>query len=224
MKILVVEDEKKLADALKRGLEQEGYTIDCLYDGAEAEKRIQLHHTDYDLIVLDLMLPGRDGMDICRTVREQGITTPILMLTARDSMEDKIGGLECGADDYLVKPVSFEELAARIRALLRRPKEALPTTISIRNISLNPATRNVTRGAKKIPLTLKEFELLEYLMRNKNQAVSREQLFSHAWDFATNSFSNVVDVHIKNLRKKLSENTYDDPIETVRGIGYRLQE
>ncbi|MDP3963816.1 MAG: two-component system response regulator RppA [bacterium] len=224
MKILLVEDEEKLAKSLQRGLEQDGYTVDCVFDGETAQKRIELHHEDYDLVILDLMLPKRNGLDICRSIRSQNITIPVLILTARDGLEDRVGGLECGADDYLIKPFSFDELSARIRALLRRPREALPAQLLVRNVLLNPATRKVLKNGKEIPLTLKEFELLEYLMRNKNRAVSREQLFSHVWDFATDSFSNVVDVHIKNLRKKLAENAHEKFIETVRGVGYRIEE
>lgn len=170
------------------------------------------------------MLPKVNGLDICKAAREQGIVVPILMLTARDTVDNKITGLESCADDYLIKPFSFEELLARIKALLRRPRESLPQELKVKDLVLNPVTRKVYRSGKEIELTLKEFSLLEYLMRNKNQALSREQIFSHVWDFAFDSFSNVVDVHIKNLRKKIDRNQHDKLLETVRGVGYRIRE
>ena len=184
--------------------------------------RISLHRADYDLIILDLMLPSMDGREITKTARESGITVPILVLTARAETETKVEVLLSGADDYLVKPFSFAELAARIRAILRRPTESLPETLEVGDIELNSAQRRVTRDGKEIPLTLKEFGLLEYFMRRPNQVVNREDLLSHLWDFNYIGFSNVVDVHVKNLRRKLGATNNDDVLETVRGIGYRL--
>lgn len=226
MKILIVEDEEKLANAIKKGLEKVGYTADCVYDGETAERRILLHHDDYDLVILDLLLPKKNGFEICRHIREANVLTPILVLTARDITQDKILLLNGGADDYLTKPFSFDELVARIRALLRRPREALPSIIQIGDITLNPVERKVFRNNQEIPLTLKEFELLEYLMRHPNQALNREDILSHLWSFDYDAFSNVVDVHIKNLRKKLAFNTYGhgpQKLETIRGTGYRLK-
>lgn len=225
MKILVVEDEAKLARALARGLEQKGYTVDTLADGGEALERIMLHHEDCDLVVLDLMLPTVSGEAICKTIRENGITIPILVLTARNTTDTKVDLLRTGADDYLPKPFSFEELDARIQAILRRPQEAAPVSLHIRDIVLNPADRTVVRNGTEISLTLKEFALLEYFMRNPNRVINREELLNHLWDFNyTSFFSNALDVHIKNLRKKIDYE--DDPsiLETVRGIGYRLRE
>ncbi len=223
MKILIVEDEKKLSEALEKGLAHKGYTTDTIDDGKKALTRILLHKDDYDLIILDLMLPSMDGHAICREVRAQNITTPILILTARAEIENKVDLLLSGADDYLVKPFSFEELAARIHALLRRPVEAVPSTLKIHDIELNPAERTVHRSSREIPLTLKEFNLLEYFMRHPNVVVNREDLLSHLWDFNYASFSNVVDVHVKNLRRKLDQGNRGSVLETVRGIGYRLR-
>lgn len=223
MKILLVEDEEKLADALSRGLKLKGYAVDVVHDGKKALNRISLHRTDYDLVILDLMLPSMDGQEICKTAREWGVTTPILILTARSETDRKVELLLSGADDYLVKPFSFEELAARVHALLRRPTATLPSVINVNDIELNPVERTVRRDGKEVPLTLKEFGLLEYFMRHPNQVVNREDLLTNLWDFNYASFSNVVDVHVKNLRKKLSDDASEDPLETVRGIGYRLR-
>lgn len=224
MKILVVEDEKKLAQALSRGLALKGYTVDIVADGEKALTRISLHRSDYDLVILDLMLPNMDGYEICKKVRELGVTTPILVLTARNETDTKVQLLLAGADDYLVKPFSFEELSARVHALLRRPVDTVPQVLKVHDIELNPVERRVTRSGREIPLTLKEFGLLEYFMRHPNQVVNREDLLSHLWDFNYASFSNVVDVHVKNLRRKLDEGNHSSVLETVRGIGYRLRE
>jgi len=223
MKILIVEDEPKLADALAKGLTHKGYTIDSIDDGKKALTRILLHKNDYDLIILDLMLPNMDGHEICRQVRENNITVPILILTARSETENKVNLLLSGADDYLVKPFSFEELSARVHALLRRPTEVIPTMLKINDIELNPVERTVKRDKTAIPLTLKEFNLLEYFMRHPNVVVNREDLLSHLWDFNYASFSNVVDVHVKNLRRKLDQGNRSSVLETIRGIGYRLR-
>lgn len=222
MKILLVEDEEKLSSALSKGLQLEGYTVDVIPDGKKALTRISLHRSDYDVIVLDLMLPSMDGYEICKQVREWNITVPILVLTARAETDTKVKLLSAGADDYLVKPFSFAELVARVRALMRRPNESLPEKLTFGDIELNPADRKVLRGGKEIALTLKEFGLLEYFMRHPNQVVNREDLLNHLWDFNYVGFSNVVDVHVKNLRKKLSEGNSHDILETVRVIGYRL--
>jgi len=222
MKILLVEDEQKLSAALSKGLSIEGYTVDVIADGKKALTRISLHRSDYDLIILDLMLPSMDGLEICKQVREWNITVPILVLTARAETDTKVQLLTSGADDYLVKPFSFAELVARMRALMRRPTEKLPEKLVIGTIELDPGSRKVTREGKEVPLTLKEFGLLEYFMRHPNQVVNREDLLNHLWDFNYAGFSNVVDVHVKNLRRKLSDGDRGELLETVRGIGYRL--
>ena len=224
MKILLVEDEEKLAQAIAKGLQLEGYTVDSIGDGKKALTRISLHRSDYDLIILDLMLPGMDGYEICKQVREWNITVPILVLTARAETDSKVELLQSGADDYLVKPFSFAELVARIRALLRRPTESLPETLLFADIELEPSQRRVRRSGQEIELTLKEFGLLEYFMRHPNQVVNREDLLNHLWDFNYVGFSNVVDVHVKNLRRKLDGAGGVGILETVRGIGYRLAE
>lgn len=229
MRILIIEDQEKLAKLVKKALESEGYAADCVMDGEAAEKRIELHHSDYDLILLDLMLPKKGGDEICRNVRKMGIKTPILVLTAKSEISDKINLLDIGADDYMIKPFSFQELSARIRAILRRPNNSLPNKLKINDLTLDPATRRVFRHGREVKLTLKEFALLEYFMRNPNVAVNREQILSNLWDFDFNSFSNVVDVHINHLRKKLKLNNNHNggqgttALETVPGVGYRLK-
>lgn len=223
MKLLIVEDEEKLAKSLKKGLEKEGYAVDYVLDGETGQRRIELGRKDYDLIILDLMLPKKHGFEVAKAVREQNILTPILILTARDTTEDKIAALDGGADDYLIKPFSFEELLARIRALLRRPEQLLPLELKVKDLHLNTVTRKVLRSEKEIPLTLKEFGLLEYMMRHPNQVMSREQILDHLWDFAFDSFSNVVDVHVKNLRKKIDNGHHEKLLETIRGVGYRIK-
>jgi len=222
MRILLVEDEEKLAKAVVQGLTKKGYAVDYILDGEKAMKRIALNHMDYDLVVLDLMLPGMDGLSICKKMRDSSINTPILILTARDEIETKVNLLLSGADDYLVKPFSFEELCARIAALLRRPVEALPSVITVGDIILNSSNHTVTNNNKNVSLTLKEFVLLEYFMRHPNTVINREELLTHLWDFNYSSFSNVVDVHVKNLRKKLNLEDGQTVLETVRGIGYRF--
>ncbi|OGN07470.1 MAG: DNA-binding response regulator [Candidatus Yanofskybacteria bacterium RIFCSPHIGHO2_01_FULL_48_25b] len=223
MRILIVEDEEKLALSLKKGLEKEGFAVDYIMDGEAGERRIIVNHKDYDLVILDLMLPGKDGFEICQEVREQKVTTPILVLTARDATEDKVAALNAGADDYLVKPFSFEELMARVRAILRRPEQALPNELVIQDLHLDTITRKVTRKGKEIHLTLKEFNLLEYLMRHAGQVLTREQILDHIWDFAFDSFSNVIDVHVKNLRRKIDDTHHEKLLETIRGVGYRIK-
>lgn len=221
MKILVVEDNKKLAENLKQGLAQEGYAVDIIEDGLVAERRILVNRDGYDLIVLDRMLPGKDGILVCGSWRENGVVVPILMLTALNTTDDKVIGLDAGADDYLAKPFAFKELLARVHALLRRPKQSFPDIINSGNISINTTSRLVTYKNKTVLLTLKEFMVLEYLIRNAGKVVTRDELYSHAWDFADSSFSNTVDVHIKNLRKKIHDNS--KIIQTIRGVGYKMK-
>lgn len=221
MKILVVEDNTKLAENLKQGLMQEGYAVDVITEGPAAERRILINRDEYDLVILDRMLPGKDGVSICTFWRENGVAVPVLMLTALGATDDKITGLDGGADDYLTKPFAFKELLARTHALLRRPKQSSPLVLSLKDISINTASRVVTYKNKPISLTLKEFMVLEYLMRNTEKVVTRDELYSHAWDFADSSFSNTVDVHIKNLRKKIHDN--GKIIQTIRGVGYKME-
>lgn len=223
MKVLIVEDEDKLAEALASGLERKGFTTDIIGDGAKAMERILLYHEDYDIVILDLMLPSVDGQTICNEVRKKGIKIPIIVLTARDDVEAKVQMLHGGADDYLAKPFSFAELDARILALLRRPQETTLTVLEYKNLILNTAERTVTLDGTPIRLTLKEFALVEYFMRNPNRVINREELLNHLWDFNyTSFFSNALEVHIKNLRKKIDHDKGSSFIETVRGIGYKL--
>ena len=221
VKILVVEDNQKLAKSLKRGLEQEGYAVDCVYDGREAERRISINRQEYDLVLLDVMLPGKDGTTVCRAWRAEGIYLPVLMLTARGMTEETVEGLNAGADDYLAKPFAFDELIARIRALLRREPARHLSTLCVGDLTLDIQGHRVLLSGQPLVLTLKEFMVLEYLMRHEGEAVTRDTLYAHAWDFADSSFSNTVDVHIKNLRGKLHD--AHTGIKTIRGIGYKLE-
>lgn len=221
MRILIIEDQENLAKLVKKGLESEGFAVDYLLDGETGLNRVLTNHTDYDLIILDIMLPKKNGFEICQKTREEKITTPIIMLTAKDAEQDIVNGLNSGADDYLVKPFSFDILLARINAILRRPKEAIQTELKIKDLKLNPLSRQIYKGDKEIKLTLKEFGLLEYLMRHSNQVVNREQIIASLWDFAFDSFSNIVDVHITNLRKKIGDKNAK-LIETIHGVGYRF--
>ena len=219
----MVEDAEKLARSLERGLEAEGYAVDVVFDGLTARRRIIAREEAYDLVVLDVMLPGLDGFTLCREVRSRGVTTPILLLTAKDTTSDKVTGLDSGADDYLVKPFAFEELLARIRTLLRRPAQTLPTELAVGDVVLDPAARKVRRGDREIELTTREFSLLELLMRHPDQVLSRDTILDHVWDEGFDSFSNVVDVHVRNLRRKIDREGEPSLIETVRGIGYAVR-
>lgn len=219
MKVLVVEDEMKLNHALVEGLRLRGYAVDFAFDGLEGEALTR--QNTYDVIVLDVMLPQKNGLDLCLELRARGLTTPIIFLTARDALEDKLLGLHMGADDYLVKPFAFEELVARIRTLLRRAPQMTSDILTFQELTLDTQAQRVTVGPKTIELTLREYGLLEYLLRNKGKVVTREDILSHVWDRFFDSLSNVVDVHLKNLRKKLPK-TYATRIQTVRGKGYRL--
>lgn len=223
MKILIIEDQESLAKLLREALKKEGYTVDYVGDGEIGQMRIELHHNDYDLVILDLMLPKRSGFEVCRNIRNLKISIPILVLTAKNSEEDKISLLDCGADDYLVKPFSFKELVARIRALSRRPKIVLPTKLSVSGLTLNPSNKTVERGSKEIKLTLTEYRLLEYLMRHPDQMVKREDIASKVWDFNFDSFSNIVDVYISRLRKKIGDGKNKDLIKTMHGEGYKIE-
>lgn len=222
MRVLIVEDNRKLADSLTRGLRQEGYAADYLTNGEDGERRALMNRGDYDVIILDINLPGKNGLEVCRSLREQGVMTPLIMLTSRDTTRDKIIGLDSGADDYLVKPFSFEELLSRVRALSRRPPNTLAPELTVGDLVLKPATREALQDGKKLGLTLTEFRLLEFLMRKPDEVIARQQIIDHLWDFNFNPFSRVMDVHINNLRNKLKSN-HGATIETVRGIGYRLR-
>ncbi|MCL5008966.1 MAG: response regulator transcription factor [Patescibacteria group bacterium] len=223
MRILVIEDQEKLATALKKGLENEGYSVDVLGDGESGQRRVEAKPRDYDAVVLDIMLPKKDGLAVCRTWRAQNINLPVLMLTAKDTLKDKVTGLDVGADDYMVKPFGHEELVARLRALLRRPRESLPTQLQAGDLTLNSATKEAYCKNRTLELTLKQFSLLEYFMRHPGQVISREQLLEHVWDFSYDAFTNIVDAHVKNLRKKLKSANYEHVLETIRGVGYRLK-
>lgn len=223
MRLLVIEDEDRFAAVLAEGLKHKGYAVDIVNDGMKGYNRISLHRQDYDLVILDLMLPGMSGLDICRQIRAEGMTIPLLVLTARNEEEQKVELLLAGADDYLVKPFSFEELNARIQAILRRPTESVPIVLRVLDIELDPAQRTASRDGVPLTLTLKEFGLLEYFLRQPNVVINREDLIAHLWDFNYESFSNVVDVHIKNLRRKLDFGSEPSILETIRGIGYRLR-
>ncbi|PJA47412.1 DNA-binding response regulator [Candidatus Uhrbacteria bacterium CG_4_9_14_3_um_filter_36_7] len=219
MKILVVEDEPKLNKGLVEGLQNRGYAVDFAFDGEEGEQMARIN--DYDVIILDIMLPKRDGLQVCDHLRSIGNHTPILFLTARDSVEDKIIGLNLGADDYLVKPFSFEELVARIRTLLRRPRFSTGDIIKLDKLHLDTRSQELIVDGKLIRLTLHEYGVLEYFLRHLGEVVTREDLLTHVWDRFFDSFSNVVDVHVKNVRKKLPK-VYAKRIQTVWGKGYRL--
>ncbi len=224
MRILIVEDNEKLAASLRDGLKQEGYVAECVHDGISAEEQVTTFPDDYDLVVLDIMLPGRDGIEVCRNLRAQKIRVPILMLTAKDTVHDRVTGLDIGADDYLIKPFSFDELTARIRALLRRPREQVPVVLQAGAVELDTTTQGVKVNGVEVVLTLKEFRLLELLMRHPQQVLSREQILNSLWDYDADWGSNVIDVHVKNLRKKLFGTGKNDTIETIRGVGYRLKD
>jgi two-component system OmpR family response regulator len=221
MRVLVVEDEPKMAGLVKRGLEEEGIAVDVAGRGEDAVW--MAGSTEYDVVVLDVMLPGLDGFEVCRRLRADEVWTPVLMLTARDAVEDRVAGLDGGADDYLVKPFSFEELLARLRALARRPAAERPAVLEAGDLRLDPATRRVSRGDAEIALSPKEYALLETLMRRPGVALSRLQLLEHAWDDTYENRSNVIDVYIRYLREKIDRPFATDTIETVRGVGYRLR-
>ena len=221
MRILVVEDELKMAAVLRRGLVEEGHAVDVARTGDDGLWMAQA--VDYDAIVLDLMLPGLDGVEVCRRWRENAVWAPVLMLTARDATDDRVAGLDAGADDYLAKPFSFAELLARLRALVRRGTPQRPQVLEVDDLRLDPATRRVWRGAAEIDLSSKEFALLETFMRRPGDVLSRLQLIEHAWDYAYENRSNVVDVYVRYLREKVDRPFGRTSIETVRGAGYRLR-
>jgi DNA-binding response OmpR family regulator len=220
MRILLVEDNRRLNNSLRLSLVEDGYAVDPAFDGPEGEELAR--SVPYDAIILDIMLPKKDGLDVCRDLRTTRINTPILMLTARDTVEDRVAGLDSGADDYLVKPFSLSELRARLRALMRRESSDKSGVLTVADLTLDPATHRVTRANTDIQLTTKEYALLEYFMRNPDRLITREMAESHIWSYDFEGTSNVVDVYVRRLRRKI-----DDPFdlklfETVRGAGYRL--
>lgn len=225
MKILIVEDEERLAKNLKQGLKKQGYTAYCFFSAEEAELFLSQNHDLIDIILLDSMLPGKSGVEMCKILRKQGLALSILMLTAKDTPEDIVASFNAGADDYLTKPFSFDVLLARIRALARRSQktEHITSELHIGDLVLNIATRKVFYKRQEIVLTLKEFNLLQYLMEHPNTVLERENILEKVWDINFDSFSNVVDVHIKNIRKKLKEVGYENILETIRGVGYRIE-
>ena len=222
MRVLIVEDEAKMAGLLRKGLRQEGIAVDLAGKGEDA--LWMAGATEYDAIVLDLMLPGIDGIEVCRRLRGDGVWSPILMLTARDGVRDRVAGLDSGADDYLVKPFSYAELLARLRALARRGGAQRPTELRVGDLRLDPAARKVWRGAREIELSAKEFAVLEVFMRRPGEVLSRFQLLEHAWDYEYENRSNIVDSYVRFLRRKVDKPFGVRSIETVRGVGYRLRE
>ena len=221
MRILVVEDEHKIASAIKKGLEQELFAVDIAYSGVEG---FDLAATvDYDCIILDLMLPEMDGFEFCCRLRQEKVHTPILILTARGNLDDKVQGLELGADDYLTKPFSFEELLARVRALIRRPRNLVDPVLKAADLELDTNSFEVKRGKRKISLSKKEYALLEYLMRNEGKILTKEQIISHVWDYDADILPNTVEVFIKNLRRKIDKPFSRHLIKTIRGFGYKIE-
>ncbi|MGC2425358.1 MAG: response regulator transcription factor [Nitrospirota bacterium] len=221
MRILVVEDEQKVASFIKKGLQEEGYAVDVAADGLEGLSMLEMNV--YDSMILDLMLPKKNGIEVMREVRAKKMNVPVLMLTARDTLADKIMGLDAGADDYLTKPFAFQELLARLRSLLRRGKAEV-AMLKIADLTLDPATRKVKRGETELTLTAKEFSLLEYMMRNAGKPLSRTTLSEHVWDINFDRMTNVVDVYINFLRNKVDKGFETKLIQTVRGVGYTLKE
>ncbi|MFN8677234.1 MAG: response regulator transcription factor [Thermomicrobiales bacterium] len=222
MRILVVEDEARLAALLRRGLVEEGHAVDLAADGEEALAWVDVYPASFDALVLDIMLPGVDGLEVCRRLRRALVQTPILLLTARDTVADRVAGLDAGADDYLIKPFAFAELAARLRALARRPPETRDAMLAAGGVRLDPAARRVWRGNTEIALPNKEFRILEYLMRHPGRVLTRTMIAEHVWDYDFPNVTNVIDVHVRQLRRKLGDPYPGELIQTVRGAGYRF--
>lgn len=224
MRILLVEDERRLANVVKKGLVEDGFAVDVAYDGKDGKYMAEINEKEYDLILLDVLLPKIDGFTVCRELRESGNKTPIMMLTAKSNLEDKVHGLDSGADDYLTKPFAFLELRSRIHALIRRSKQETSPTMSIADLSLDPIKHKVIRAGKEIKLTPKEFSVLEFLLRHKDSVVSRTMLIEHVWDYNFDSMSNVVDVFVGNIRRKVDRASKVKLIHTLHGLGYKVSE
>jgi len=222
VRILVVEDEHKIANSLKKGLEQENYAVDVAYESTTGLDLALAE--EYDLLILDRMLPGMDGLEICKKLREENNHVPILILTAKGQLNDKVEGLDSGADDYLVKPFAFEELLARIRALIRRPKNGLGNVLSVSNLTLDTINFEVKREGKNISLSGKEFRLLEYLIRHKNKILTKDQIINHVWNYDSNILPNTVEVYVGYLRKKIDQPFKKNLLITVRGFGYKIED
>ncbi len=222
MTILVVEDEIKISRFIKKGLEMEHYTVDLAYDGSEGLEKSEINN--YDLIILDIMLPKMSGIEVCKKIRERKIDTPVIMLTARDTIEDRVSGLDAGADDYLIKPFAFGELVARIRALLRREKTVKSTKLQVGDLVLDPATHEVYRGGKEVQLSSKEYRLLDYMMRRPGHVCTRTMIGEHIWGYNFTEDSNVIDVYISYLRRKIDKGFKNKLIHTVRDVGYKIQD
>ncbi|HXG45641.1 MAG TPA: response regulator transcription factor [Gemmatimonadales bacterium] len=222
MKILVIEDDRTVGQYVVRGLEEHGYHAELVADGLEALRKVS--QGSFDLVILDLRLPGLSGLDVLRTLRDRGVTTPILVLTAQDAVDFKVQALRSGADDYVTKPFAFEELLARVEALGRRPQQLAPRCLQVGDLTLDPATREVTRGGKPIELTPKEYAVLEYLMRHAGRVMSRTLITEYAWDYHFDPGTNIVDVVINRLRKKVDAGHPKKLIHTVRGVGYVIRE
>ena len=220
MRVLVVEDEQKINRAVCQALREESYAVDAAYDGDEGEQLSEIN--DYDLIILDIMLPKKDGVRVCADIRRRGDTTPILLLTAKDAPEDRIQGLDSGADDYLVKPFHMGELMARVRALLRRDSSAKSTQLQVDDLTLDTSSHRVERAGAPIELTSKEYAILEYFMRHPDQVLTRTMISEHVWDDEFDSFSNIIDVYIRRLRRKIDDPTPVKLLHTIRGSGYRF--
>lgn len=222
MKVLIIENEKKIVDFIKKGLKEESYTVDAVYDGEEGKFMASTYK--YDIIILDIMLPVIDGITLCKELRAEKNDIPIIMLTARDSVGDKILGLNSGADDYITKPFSFSELLARMRAILRRGRRVeTDDALIIEGLELRPSTREVIREGEKIELTIKEYSLLEYMMKNKNRVLTRTNIMEHVWDYNFNTYTNIIDVHVNHLRNKIDGKFEKKLIHTIRGVGYIMK-
>ncbi len=221
MRILLAEDDPRVASFIRRGLREEQFAVDIAEDGEKAVFLAQ--SSDYDLLILDLLLPKRDGMAVLQILRTHGITVPVLILTAKDKPKDKVAGLNAGADDYLTKPFGFEELLARVRALLRRRGDMIPTVLEVADLKMDTLKHRVRRGGQELELTNREYALLEYLMRHSNQVVTRTSLSEHVWEKDFDTFSNVIDVHIARLRRKIDDGFHPPLLETLRGKGYILR-
>ncbi len=222
LRLLVIEDEPSLLKIIEKRLKEEGYSVDTAKNGREGENYI--YSADYDCIILDIMIPFIDGLSLLRKIRAKKIATPVLLLTAKDSIEDRVIGLDTGADDYLVKPFSFDELLARVRALLRRQKEKRDLILSVGDLQLDTLTREVKRGEKSIELTSKEYSMLEYFLRNKNRVLTRSQIAEHVWDYDFDYNSNIVEVYIRYLRRKIDEGFKNKLLHTIRGGGYMIKD